>query len=185
MWFYCSVRWMVSTVFQDLQYVGLPFSSQIPHWLESVAFAWSKPLGGPALMWLSCLPVLLSRAAPFFSFHATKLVSSWVIVLGGVLPSGYTLTSPYMCEVGSYSVLRLLCWADKKQPKVTEGMSSILGAWKWIAEVDSACWSNKSPLGERGEYLESRTQLSVGWDHVFIVNPKWSAHNFMWLKQMD
>lgn len=36
-----------------------------------------------------------------------------------------------------------------------------------------------------GEYLESRTQLSVGWDHVFIVNPKWSAHNFMWLKQMD
>lgn len=179
---------MVSTVFHDLLIHGASFlHNQILYWLESVAFAWSKPLPGPALMWLLCLPVLLSRAAPFFSFHATKLVSGWVIVLWGVLPSGYTLTSsPYMCGVGSYSVLRLLCCADKRQPKVTGGMSSILGAWKWITEVDSACWSKQgSTKGEEGEYLLSRTQLSVGWDHVFIVNPKWSAHNFMWLKLMD
>lgn len=68
---------MVSTLFQDLLIHGASFlHSQILHWLESVTFAWSKPLRCPALMCLSCLPVVLSREAPFFPFHATKLVPS-------------------------------------------------------------------------------------------------------------
>lgn len=46
-------------------------------------------------------PILLFRAAPPSSFHASELETSLVIVLWGIPASGHTLTSPCTCRVNS------------------------------------------------------------------------------------